>query len=180
MPTLDPTIDWLIRGALASLFAASAIHKLRDLSRHGDALLAYGLIPGKLVPMVATAGPIFELTAAVLLVVPSVSRLGAVAILVLLLVYTLAVTINLVRGRRDIDCGCVGPANEQPLSYFLVSRNIVLISLAAASLLPLSGRGLHPVDAVSLVGGFIVTALIWHAAHVLGANQRMLPGRRPS
>jgi len=39
----------------------------------------------------------------------------------LLALYTLAVVVNLARGRREIDCGCFGPAARQPLSAALVS-----------------------------------------------------------
>jgi len=58
-------------------------------------------------------------------------ELGAAA---LLLLFALAMGINLRRGRRHIDCGCFQSALKQTLSWTLVMRNVVLASLVGVAL----------------------------------------------
>ncbi|MGO4119283.1 MauE/DoxX family redox-associated membrane protein, partial [Rhizobium ruizarguesonis] len=45
----------------------------------------------------------------------------------LLVVYSVAITINLVRGRNEISCGCGGVLGTHNLSWKLVIRNIFLL-----------------------------------------------------
>jgi len=52
--------------------------------------------------------------------------------LALLVLYSSAIAINLVRGRRDIECGCGGAATHVPLSGWLLARNAALMATALA------------------------------------------------
>jgi hypothetical protein len=54
----------------------------------------------------------------------------------LLVVFTIAMTINLARGRVEIDCGCFQSSLRQTLSWTLVLRNIGLICIALVLALP--------------------------------------------
>ena len=63
-------------------------------------------------------------------------------------------TINLMRGRRFIDCGCGGAT--QPLSIGLVVRNVVLAIAAMIALVPAPTRPLGWLDIVSMVAGVLV------------------------
>ena len=49
----------------------------------------------------------------------------------LLVIYAVAIGVNLKRGRRQIDCGCGD--EPTPLSRALVVRNCVLVALAAGA-----------------------------------------------
>jgi hypothetical protein len=90
--------------------------------------------------------------------------------LALLATYTLAIAANLARGRRDIDCGCFGPAARQPLSAALVARNAALLGVAVLALLPVQARALHPADALSIAGAVGFGALVFASANALLAN----------
>ena len=180
MPALDPMLDWLIRGAMALLFAASAIHKGRDMRGFTRILADYDVLPRRIVPLVAVCVVGIELVTALLLLLPGVTQAGAALVFGLLGLYSTALGFNLWRGRREIDCGCLGPAHAQPLSIWLVVRNVVLMGLIALTLLPVAPRSLHPVDALSLFGGLMVSALTWHALHVLGSTAATRLVRRPS
>ena len=174
---LDPVFAWVARLALALLFAHAAWHKARDLQAFRAALAGYRLLPERAVGAAALALVGLELaTAAALLA----SRAGGALALALLGAYTLAIALNLARGRREIDCGCFGPAARQPLSGALVARNLVLLASAALALAPTSARAPHWSDALSVAGGVAFAALAFAAQGALLANAprlRALRGR---
>ena len=118
--------------ALSWLMAAAGVAKLRHLQDHARALDAYALLPAGagrwLVPVLGIA----ELAAAAA-IWPRGTRVAAVVLMLALLVlYSAAIAINLVRGRRDIECGCGGAATHVPLSGWLFARNAALMAAALA------------------------------------------------
>lgn len=118
------------RTLVALLLIASGVVKLFDLGSFVGTVRAFALLPGWMAPSVARTIPIGEcLTGALLLlavVVPySPARWAAIAAIGLFAVFAGAVSINLMRGRRDISCGCFG-AKQDRISWVLVVRNCVL------------------------------------------------------
>jgi hypothetical protein len=98
----------------------------------------------------------------------------------LLIVYAAALATNLLRGRRQIDCGCglSGAAGgEQPLSWWLVARNVVLASLAGLASLPDSGRDLGIFDALTLAGAMLAAVLLYAGASQLIRNAALAARR---
>ena len=164
---MDPVVHLLVRGGLALLFAAAAIAKLRQPRDFHGILLAYRLLPPRLVPGVARTLPWVEalLAAGLLAGLPVAWALAAG----LLLAYAAAMAINLGRGRREIDCGCGGA--PQPLSAWLVGRNLLLGAAAlAAWLVPLAQRPLGAADALTALAALLGCALLYAAGHQLLAN----------
>jgi Methylamine utilisation protein MauE len=160
-PTLDPAIACLIIGCTALLFGAAAVHKLRDLRRFDEIFAAYGLLSfvarlrlSRLVPILET------LTAAGLLFSASRSAAAGVGI-VLLVVYAAAITINLLRGRRDLACGCGGPDDRRPIAAWMVWRNLGIAALLGILMLPWSSRSLALTDVVTIGFGTITCALVY-------------------
>jgi hypothetical protein len=168
---LDPVFGWIVRLGLALLFAAAVTHKLRDMPRFIATLQGYRLLPRALAAPAAIVLCAAEGATAATLAVPALDPLGAIAALGLLCTYGAAVGINLARGRRDIDCGCLGPANRQTLSPWLLVRNGVLALGTATLLAGVGGRELIWLDVFSIACGVAVLALLWHAFHQLGAHQ---------
>jgi hypothetical protein len=150
--TVDPVVPLIVRAGLALLFTTAATHKLRDVPRFRAALADYRLLPGALAAPVALALPAAELAVATALAVSATAHAGLVAAAALLVLYGGAIAVNLGRGRRHIDCGCLGPAARQPIRGGLVARNAVLALAALGALVPVAPRPLGWVDAVS-VGG---------------------------
>jgi hypothetical protein len=95
------------------------------------------------------------------------SPYGAVAAIALLALYSAAIALNLARGRRDIDCGCLGPGHRQPLSEWLVARNAAAAIAAATLLAPVDGRPWSWLDALSVSACAACLALLWAAANRL-------------
>lgn len=177
---MDPILATLVQTALATLVAVPALHKLRDPAVFRAALAAYRLVPAPLLPVVAVGLVGAECASAVALLLPPTARFGLAATVGLLTLYAGAITINLARGRRDIDCGCSGRAARQPIHWGLVVRNLLLAAIAGLALaLPPAPRSLEWIDAVTLAGGVLTLAGLYHAADRLlaeGPRLRSLQG----
>ncbi len=169
--TMDPAGDLIVRAALALVFASAAVHKLGDVGRFRATVADYRLVPERLVAVSATAVVSAEILVAALLALPWWRAAGAIVAATVLVGYGGAIAINLVRGRRHIDCGCTGPAGRQPIGTGLVIRNGVLAAAALTGLLPLTARPLVWVDALTVVGATGVLAAVWVAAHQLLAQE---------
>jgi len=173
---LDPMIAWLLRFGLALVFAQAAWHKSRDLEAAAQVVADYRVTPVEWAHLHASLATVGEALLAGGLVasgwMPSLGPVTAWGAIVLLGLYSAAIGVNLARGRRDIDCGCAGPAGRSPrIGPWLLVRNGVLAAAALAlAALPVSTRPLHWIDAASLLGGVLALALVWVAVHALAAS----------
>ena len=159
--SIDPAIACLIVACTALLFAAAAIHKLRDLRRFGEIFAAYGLLPFAVGRRSSRVVPLLEAAVAVGLLYDG-SRTPAAGVgIVLLLAYAGAIAVNLRRGRRDLACGCGGPDDRRPIAGWMVWRNISIAVLLATALLPWTPRTLVLTDAVTIFFGTASCALVY-------------------
>jgi hypothetical protein len=160
--------------AIAVLLASAATHKLRAPTRFAKQLADYQLLPDSLVRPSASLIPLLELVIAFALLVPVSRAWAALSAASLLALYAAAIGINLWRGRRDIDCGCAGPDQAQPLRPILLLRNSMLVGLALlASVTPIV-RDLNVFDGFVTVSAGAVALLIYAAADGLLANSPLL------
>lgn len=121
--------------ALAALFLNAAYHKLSDRLRFQAQLAEYQLVPAALVPTGTLLLASIETAVGISLLIPVSWALSAPLAAGLLVTYAGAISINLLRGRTHIDCGC-GDA-PQLLSGWLVLRNLILTG-GALALLPVT------------------------------------------
>ena len=123
-------LGWILymtgMGTLALVFAISVSHKLRNYARFKASLAAYRLVPEAFLALLAPVVLLLELAAIVAILLPAGP--GVSIAFGLLILYTLALTINLARGNTSIDCGC-GDA-PTPISGWLLLRNGALLLLA--------------------------------------------------
>ena len=162
-----------IRLAMACIFAQSAYHALRDSSAYGNVLEQYRLLPSAFVRAFALLLPLAMLATAVGLLIPRTSQLSGLAGVGLMALFTLAITINLSRGRIHIDCGCGGP-DGQRLSRGLIVRNVVSIALLLyAASAPQQGV-LDVAGAIGAFGGACVSVAFYFAANALLHNRAAL------
>jgi uncharacterized membrane protein YphA (DoxX/SURF4 family) len=178
MPLLDPVLLLLLRASLAVLFVSAAVHKFRDRQAFRTSLAAYQLVPRPTVPALSVLIASSEATIAVALLAAGSSPWPAFAAAGLLLVYTGAIAINLIRGRSGIDCGCAGPARRQSIGAGLVGRNLALLGAAVASALPATPRAFVWVDFFTLVSGLAASCLLYTAIEALLAGA-VAPRRNP-
>jgi uncharacterized membrane protein len=142
--------------ALAALFLTAALHKLLSREQWPAVVRQYRLLPEPLAGPVALVLPFTEALAAVALLWPRTRAAAAVAVAALLLVYAVALAINLRRGRRSIDCGCFGAQRRHGIAPWMVARNLLLAALALVLLLPANGRAPSATE-LSLALVFVVT-----------------------
>ena len=140
------TLVALARLVLAVVFVVSAVAKLRDRAGSRDGVRDFG-VPQPLVGVVAAGLPVAELACALLLVLPDpAASVGAVGSLVLLLGFTVAIVVNLARGKHP-ECHCFGSVGDQGgIGWDTVARNVALMVLASISLV--GAGGLRSVPAV--------------------------------
>jgi hypothetical protein len=169
-PAIDPAIDLALRIALALLLFLSAFRKIADFPAFRAAVEAYRIVPPAAVGGFAGTVVLLEKLAAVGLVASPIRGPFALLAASLFAVFAVAIGVNLLRGRRDIDCGCGGAGSELPIHPALVVRNLALVCASMAVVLPSSGRSMEPVDAVTVLGGILSAALLYKAVEGLIAT----------
>jgi uncharacterized membrane protein YphA (DoxX/SURF4 family) len=118
----------------AYIFFFSSITKVNDYSKHLEVVKSYNILPHSLIKFVTTTMIIVELFASVIVIIDIATFYGIICLIFLTLIYTLAIQINLLRGRRDLSCGCGGVLGDHKLSYKLVIRNSAILGLLLLSL----------------------------------------------
>nr|BBH93694.1 hypothetical protein KTA_18930 [Thermogemmatispora argillosa] len=119
----------LVIGVLLLLTGAQ---KLKDLSAFREGLRAYRVLPAWLeaneclMGLLALTIALLECCLALLLLAGAWCMPAAFCSTGLLLLFSLAISINLFRGRRDLSCHCGGPLGDEPLSWLLIARNLFL------------------------------------------------------
>jgi Methylamine utilisation protein MauE len=176
----------MARFFLGAVFTLAGAAKMWRRSEFEHAVARYELIPAGRTRLVAEWLPRFELAAGVLLLTGLGVRAAGVAVAAVLVVFSLAVGINLLRG-RSFDCGCLGLGAPRKIGWGLVARNVALAacaSVAAAvapsalaldALLPWStGQSIAARDALALlltaVAGALAISLFSHAFHLRRAT----------
>ncbi|HEX7382037.1 MAG TPA: MauE/DoxX family redox-associated membrane protein [Nevskiaceae bacterium] len=147
------------QAALAAILLLGAFDKLRDFHAFESAIAGYQLLPAVMHRPFAATFVAAEALGGVLLLSWSGSVAGAGLGMITLVIAMAGLTINLLRGRTDIDCGCGGVSGSATgLSWWLVVRNSVLcvdaVAILAAHLGAISGHHLSwlGVDGITFVG----------------------------
>jgi hypothetical protein len=169
---LDITLADTLRTAMALLFGTGATHKLWSITEFQRTVGQYmrGLgapLPGIERPL-SLAVVLLELIVVATCLLPGKGLLAAVLASGTLLLYALAMAMNLLRGNRLLDCGCNWGKQPQPVVPALVIRNGVLALMAIAVALPVTHRELSMMDIASIIFATIAAVLLYAAAnHVL-------------
>lgn len=150
---VQPTLTVFLRTFLALLFLLAAVPKLIHREEFFGVVRNFRLTPDWLSRPLALLLPLVELVLAAALLVQPVAHWAALATAALLIVFAVAMAINVMRGRTYIDCGCFRQGMKQPLSWLLVLRNI---GLAAAAVL--TAAVLPSVPAPSVLDLFVGVA----------------------
>ncbi|OMF60470.1 hypothetical protein BK141_23290 [Paenibacillus sp. FSL R5-0765] len=114
---------------LALIFLSSSIEKMLDMNKHKGNVRNYNIVPKQFLHIAGVLDVSLEFLTGIGLILglyhPVFFSIGSL----LLLVYTIAITINLLRGKTDLSCGCNGMVGNHNISWVLVMRNIVLVGL---------------------------------------------------
>ncbi len=175
---LDPALLGALRVFLALVLLHAAQHKLRDPAGFAAAIVDYRILPRRLAMAAGALLSALEFAIGIALLVPGTAASAAGAAAALLLLYSGAILVNLLRGRRDLDCGCSGPARRRAIGEGLLLRNALLVLASAACAASGSARPLVALDAVTVAGGAGTLALLYAAADGALANAPALAALR--
>lgn len=122
---METSLGLLIRFALGTMFLAAGASKLSDLGEFADAIKLYKIIPGVTAGAVAKMVAVTEVVLGTVLLVGLGISYAAVAGSALLVVFALAMGVNLKRGRL-IPCGC--KRESEPIQIKHILRNGVSVA----------------------------------------------------
>jgi len=175
--SVDPVLRFTLRAGLSLLVLSAAAHKLRDFRTFVAAIDGYAIVPTAWSRRAAALFVAVECLVGGSLVLRGASALPALVAATLLGTYTIAIAVNLWRGRLDLACGCGGPVDGVPIGLGLLGRNLALCAACLFAALPASARALTLLDAVTAIGllgtfGFMYAAV--ETALANGAKLRQL------
>ncbi len=167
----DPACQILGCVSLSALLIVAALHKLFDPETFRGTLAGYRLLPKPVLLPMGVLVPRMEVAVGMALLYPneSVRSVALLAGAALLSAYAAAMGINIRRGNRSIDCGCLGFGARRPrLIWALVVRNLMIAALALGlALLQPGERALLWFDWVSIAGGFATMCLLYACLDLL-------------
>lgn len=177
---VDPTLNAALRVFLAFLHARSVLGKLQAPGAFREVLAGYEILPRAVVPAAAILVMTAEGMAMLAFLIPGYAPLGGAICMTLLLFYSAAISLNLARGRRDIECGCAGPRSRGGgLHEWLVVRNAVYFLFALIASLPVAPREWGALDAFSIAAAAITLALLAMATDGLAMAAARTRNPRP-
>jgi thiol-disulfide isomerase/thioredoxin len=176
----------LARLILAVVFGIAGITKLADPTGSRKSIVGFG-VPKFLATPLAWLLPFAELLCTAALIPLATAWWAATGVLILLVSFIAAVSINLIRGRRP-DCHCFGQLQSSPISWQTLVRNVMLAGIAAG--IVWQGRENPGASAVkwaqgmsateSMLAGLAIAVAglavfqMWALVHVLRQNGRLL------
>ncbi|MBM7415780.1 MULTISPECIES: MauE/DoxX family redox-associated membrane protein [Nocardiaceae] len=167
-----------ISSLVGGILLVAGVPKLNDGGRTVRAVRGFRLLPEALVSPVGRALPAVEVIVGAALVFGVAPLVSGSAAIVLFASFAVGLTVNLLRGRRDLDCGCFAFAagtDEIPhIGWWHVARAAMLTLLSAAVVL---APTVTTVDRIAGTGiGLFVVATACVAVY---ARSVMSFGRRP-
>jgi thiol-disulfide isomerase/thioredoxin len=141
------------------VFVVAGLAKLADRSGTRQAVVEFG-VPSRFAAPFALLLPLAELACAVTLLPAATASIGAAGSLVLVMLFSGAIALSLIRGRAP-DCHCFGQLHSAPASWKTLVRNAALGAAAAFALVAgLTGTNASAVAWVGRLRGAELLALV--------------------
>lgn len=122
-----------VRTLIGFIFLISAIGKIvGGTSQFAAVIDRYNVVSGRLSGVIARTVIVVELMLSVMLTLGLFPPLAGYAAAALVAVFALVVAINLLRGQREIPCGCFG-SRTASIGWHVVLRNLVMIAASVGS-----------------------------------------------
>jgi len=115
-------LQLFFRLVLGTAFIYASIHKIIYPGKFAQIIYGYGLFPIELINITAIFLPLLEFFAGLFLVIGIYKESAALIINVMLAVFIVAISINLIRG-HEFDCGCF---SAEITGYNLSSIHLLL------------------------------------------------------
>jgi uncharacterized membrane protein YphA (DoxX/SURF4 family) len=128
---------------LGIVFIVASIDKISSPDAFAASIHAYRLTPAVIENLLAIIIPWIELLCGCSLVMGVNVRAGSLLLTLLLGVFTIAISIALVRGLK-IDCGCFGKEHLTPVSWGKVLEDLGLMIVGVYLLIAPAGNSFGP------------------------------------
>jgi Methylamine utilisation protein MauE len=173
----------LTSALLGCLLLLAGVSKLGDRESRLVTIQGYRLLPDAGERLVAHVLPHTEIVLGALLLIGLGAPVVPAAAMVLFLVFLVALSINLARGRRELDCGCFAlfraEGRAPRISWAHAGRAALLAALAGSLLLPPGGYGIGATPVGEYLLGLALAALLVAAGFATAAVRAVVrPGRR--
>ncbi|WP_232463517.1 MauE/DoxX family redox-associated membrane protein [Tumebacillus avium] len=122
---------WFLRILLGTIFVSSFLEKIRKYEEHKSIIRDYRILPDRIVPYFSAIEVGLQLLTAALLYLGIFLPVAGMLSAILLAMYSIAVSMNLLKGRTEISCGCGGIVGNHQLSWGLIIRNVLLIACSS-------------------------------------------------
>ncbi|SAK57535.1 methylamine utilization protein MauE [Caballeronia pedi] len=185
---IDPVILMVCIASATIIALASALPKWREPVRFRASLEAFALLPSFAVKPLSFVFPALETAGAIGLLFAETRMPAAILLIALFTLFGAALAFNVLRGHTDIDCGCSGfiaaartsDRTPKSIGWWHVARAAMLAALAAAALVPATGRALMGFDYLSAGACTLFAVAAWFTLDVLLVNLPKLDSLRNS
>ncbi|MGG4166477.1 MauE/DoxX family redox-associated membrane protein [Rossellomorea vietnamensis] len=168
-------ISLMIIGYILSImFVMSVIDKVSNWGVSVAKLEEYKLIPKKLSKFMNLLFILIETYLSVVFFIHWIPFYNVALYLFLMMVYTVAVLINIYRGNIFISCGCGGVLEKDRLSKSMVIRNISLMIIGTLLLAPGLNFVLLSFESIVSLLTAICIVLLYGSALKLKANMDLI------
>lgn len=124
-------IETAARWFIGLIFIYAGYYKIIAPAEFAKMIYGYGLFPGELINLIAIVLPFIELFTGLMLIVGVWTRSAMLIINILLILFILLISINLIRGHQ-FDCGCFSAAADlfsAETPWKTLIRDLILISM---------------------------------------------------
>lgn len=126
----------IFRVLVGFVFLYAGAQKINSPAIFAESINAYKLLPEVLINFSAVFIPWLELISGLMLIFGIAVRENSFIISSLLMLFILLIVISIFRG-LEIDCGCFGDSNVNPIGFKKLVENIVLLLM---SILLIAGK----------------------------------------
>lgn len=154
----------------------ASLSKLQHHNRFHQILAEYQLLPTATLGFAAFFIAALEGITALALLIPTIREIAAIVGVALLLLYAIAMGINIQHGRTHLDCGChlstLSSSNHEKtmISKALVIRNIVIAIALAFACFPSTQRLLNFTDFTLIAFGVCLLSVFYATLNQLITN----------
>ncbi|MED1436324.1 MULTISPECIES: MauE/DoxX family redox-associated membrane protein [Bacillus cereus group] len=127
-------VEQFVRFLIICIFISTIYSKVVQREKHIEVIRNYKIVVDKWIIPFFYLNISLEIIIVVGLATKLFVILSIVISLLLINMYTIAIIINLLRGRKNITCGCGGIVGDSSLSVLLVLRNGILLMLCGLAL----------------------------------------------
>ncbi|MGE3594599.1 MAG: MauE/DoxX family redox-associated membrane protein [Dehalococcoidia bacterium] len=166
----DPVVGLTSRLLLLLIFGSAVAGKLIAPQKFTAVMRDYRLLPEAMAPAAALMVILLETFTVIGIWWPATRLWAALVAVMLLVVYSVAIAINVRRGRLSIDCGCSWGTSRQRLSSMLCVRNALFVVPCAVAGLPTTS-GLDVIGTASSLLGAVALGLCYQVWNVVAANR---------